>query len=182
MINDFTEKHVSTQVIFNGKIIDVYRDDILLPDGRPAEREYIRHVGAVCIVALTDDNKVVIERQFRYPVGKTLLEIPAGRLNSKDEDPALAALRELKEETGAEARELHYLGPFFPTPAYSDEVIHMYMARGLTFGETSFDDDEFLTSELVPISEVLDQICSGNVPDGKTQAAILRVCRILNLL
>lgn len=181
MISDFTEKQVSTQVIFNGKIIDVFRDEILLPDGRPASREYIKHVGAVCVVAVTDDNKVIVERQYRYPMAETLLEIPAGRLNSKDEDPALAALRELKEETGAEAKELTYLGVFYPTPAYSDEVIHMFMAKGLSFGDTKFDDDEFLSSELVPIKEVLDAICNGVVPDGKTQAAILRVCRLLNV-
>jgi ADP-ribose pyrophosphatase len=109
------------------------------------------------------------------------LEIPAGKLDSKSEDPLEAAKRELREETGATADKMTYLGKYYPTPAYSDEVIHMYLAEGLKFGEQSLDDDEFLSTELVSISELADRIVSGEVPDGKTQAAILAVCRKLGL-
>ncbi len=175
------EKKLNTANVFCGKLLNVFTDEIELPDGNKAEREYIKHVGAVCIVALTDDNKVIVERQYRYPMHEVTLEIPAGKLDSKGEDPLEAARRELKEETGAVADKMTYLGKFYPTPAYSDEVIYMFLAEGLHFEEQSLDEDEFLTVELVPIEELANAITSGEVPDGKTQAAILAVCRRLGL-
>ena len=175
------EKKINSTNVFSGKLLKVYSDEIELPNGNKAGREYIMHVGAVCVVALTDDNKVIVERQYRYPMHEITLEIPAGKLDSKDEDPLEAAKRELREETGATADKMTYLGKYYPTPAYSDEVIHMYLAEGLKFGEQSLDDDEFLSIELVSISELADRIVSGEVPDGKTQAAILAVFRKLGL-
>ncbi|MBQ8253973.1 MAG: NUDIX hydrolase [Clostridia bacterium] len=175
------EKTINSENVFSGKLLNVFNDGIELPDGNKASREYIKHVGAVCVVALTDDNKVIVERQYRYPMHEITLEIPAGKLDSKDEDPLEAAKRELREETGALADRMTYLGKFYPTPAYSDEVIHMYLAEGLSFGDQSLDDDEFLTIDLVPISELADRILEGDIPDGKTQAAILAVCRKLGL-
>jgi ADP-ribose pyrophosphatase len=177
----FFEKTLSSENVFSGRLLNVFNDSIELPDGNVANREYIKHVGAVCVVALTDDNKVIVERQYRYPMHEVTLEIPAGKLDSKNEDPLEAAKRELREETGATADKMTYLGKYYPTPAYSDEVIHMYLAEGLKFGEQSLDDDEFLSTELVSISELADRIVSGEVPDGKTQAAILAVCRKLGL-
>ncbi len=177
----FEEKKLEGNNVFSGKLLDVYCDEIELPDGNRAGREYIKHVGAVCVVALTDDNKVIVERQYRYPMHEVTLEIPAGKLNGKDEDPLLAAKRELREETGAVADNMTYLGRFYPTPAYSDEVIYMYLAEGLHFGEQSLDDDEFLTTELIPITELAERIMAGEIPDGKTQAAVLAVCRRLSL-
>ena len=177
----FIEKTINSENVFSGKLLNVFNDGIELPDGNKASREYIKHVGAVCVVALTDDNKVIVERQYRYPMHEITLEIPAGKLDSKDEDPLEAAKRELREETGALADRMTYLGKFYPTPAYSDEVIHMYLAEGLSFGDQSLDDDEFLTIDLVPISELADRILQGDIPDGKTQAAILAVCRKLGL-
>ena len=177
----FFEKTLSSENVFSGRLLNVFNDIIELPDGNVANREYIKHVGAVCVVALTDDNKVIVERQYRYPMHEVTLEIPAGKLDSKNEDPLEAAKRELREETGATADKMTYLGKYYPTPAYSDEVIHMYLAEGLKFGEQSLDDDEFLSTELVSISELADRILSGEVPDGKTQAAILAVCRKLGL-
>lgn len=176
-----TEKRINSKNVFSGILLDVFSDEIELPDGNKASREYIKHVGAVCIVALTDDNKVIVEHQYRYPMQDVTVEIPAGKLNSKDEDTLEAAKRELREETGVVADKMTYLGKFFPTPAYSDEVIHMYLAECLHFGEQSLDDDEFLTTELVPIRELADRIMSGEIPDGKTQAAILAVCRKLGI-
>ncbi len=181
MINELTEEKLSSEQVFNGQLLKVYSDEIKLPDGKRGGREYIKHVGAVCVVALTDDNKVIVERQFRYPMQEIILEIPAGKLDSKDEDPLLAAKRELKEETGAVAERMTYLGKFYPTPAYSDEVIHMYLAEGLSFEEQSLDDDEFLTVELMPIDDLVNAILEGKIHDGKTQAAVLTVCRKLGL-
>lgn len=181
MMDNLIEKTITSRQVFDGNLLRVYSDDVKLPDGNTAGREYIKHVGAVCIVALTDDNKVIVERQYRYPMHEITLEIPAGKLDSKDEDPLDAAKRELREETGATADKMTYLGRYYPTPAYSDEVIYMYLAEGLKFGEQSLDEDEFLSTELVSISDLADKIIAGEVPDGKTQAAILTVCRKLGL-
>ncbi len=181
MTDMLTEVKISSDQVFDGRLLKVYCDEILLPDGNKAGREYIMHVGAVCVVALTDDNDVIIERQYRYPMHEVTLEIPAGKLDSKDEDPLQAAKRELKEETGAVADKMTYLGKFYPTPAYSDEVIHMYLAEGIRFEEQSLDDYEFLTVDTMPIAELADDIIAGKVSDGKTQAAVLAVCRRLGL-
>ena len=176
--SDLSEKKQSSEEIYSGRLLHVFRDTVELPNGKNTTREYIRHVGAVCVVALTDNGRVVVEWQFRYPFGREILEIPAGMLDGKDEDPAKAAARELLEETGAVAGELVSLGEFYPTPAYSDEVIYMFAARKLTFGDDCLDDDEFLNVELMPLEELVSEIMSGNVPDGKTQAAVLRACRL----
>ena len=181
MKSNLTETTVSSRQVFDGHLLKVFSDEITLPDGNSAGREYIKHVGAVCVVALTDDNKVIVEHQYRYPMHEITLEIPAGKLDGKSEDPLEAAKRELREETGATAEKMTYIGRYYPTPAYSDEVIYMYLAEGLSFGEQSLDEDEFLTTELVPISELADRIIAGEIPDGKTQAAILAVCRKLGL-
>lgn len=178
-MNDLTEKMVSSTEIYKGKIIDVFRDDILLPDGNPAKREYIRHIGAACVVPVTEKGEVVVVKQFRYPFGEVLTEIPAGKLDSKTEDPLTAAVRELKEETGAEAKEMIYMGEYYPTVAYSDEVIHMYLAKGLSYGETNFDDDEFIEYEKVPLESLVEDIMNGTIKDGKTQTALLKAYMLL---
>ncbi|MBO5897459.1 MAG: NUDIX hydrolase [Clostridia bacterium] len=169
------EKQVSSELIFDGVVVHLFRDRIELPDGKPSAREVIRHVGAVAVVPLTDDDEVVCVRQFRYPMGKVLLEIPAGKLDGKGEDHAEAALRELREETGAQCEQLIDLGPLYPTPAYTDEVIDLYLAKGLTFGNTAPDEDEFLDVVRVPLAELVDMILRGEIADSKTQAAILKV-------
>lgn len=172
------ETTVSSQLIFDGQVLHVYRDDITLPDGNPAFREYIRHVGAVCVLPLTEEGEVVCVRQFRYPHAEVLLEIPAGKLNFKEEDPEAAVRRELREETGACCKKLTYLGKYYGSPAILDECIHMYLAEELTFGETDFDEDEFLEPVRIPLSELETQVMEGKIPDGKTQAAVLRVARM----
>lgn len=176
---DLEEKQLISEKVFDGRLLKVYSDDIVLPNGAKAYREYIKHVGAVCVVPITDDGKVIVERQWRYPMGKVLLEIPAGKLDSKEEDHESAARRELREETGAIAKDMIYLGELYGTPAYSDEVIYMYLATGLTFGERELDEDEFLTVETIPLADLVDEILQGNVPDAKTQAAILRAAAYL---
>lgn len=179
-ISKFVEKTVRSELLYDGKVIHVYRDDITLPDGNPAYREYNRHMGAVCVIPITDEDEVICVRQYRYPIGDVLLEIPAGKLDFKGEDPAAAALRELREETGATCERLTYLGKYLGSPAILDECIHMYMAEGLTFGDTDPDEDEFIESVKLPLSELVDMIMNGKIPDGKTQIAALRAEKILS--
>lgn len=171
---DYTEKQLHSELIFDGHVLHLYKDDILLPDGKVGFREYCKHIGAVCIVPITDEGEVICVKQYRYAHRKVVLEIPAGKLDAPDEDPARAALRELREETGAVCDKLTYLGPLYTTPALIDEVIHMYMAEGLVFGQTDPDEDEFIEVERIPLDVLVERICKGEVPDAKTQAAVLR--------
>ena len=178
----FKEHQVSSQLVFDGQILHLYYDNIRLPNGNPATREVIRHIGAVCVIPVTDDGMAVMERQYRYPIDRVVLEIPAGKLDSKEEDPEAAARRELEEETGYTAKELIPLGMFYPACAYSDETIWMYLAKGLTKGARHLDEDEFLDVELIPLKDLAQQVLSGEIPDAKTQIAILKAAHHEGLL
>lgn len=171
---ELEEKTVSSRLIFDGKVVHLYKDTVCLPDGAESVREYVKHIGAVCILPLTDDGEVILERQYRYAVRQILTEIPAGKLDAPGEDPLEAAKRELREETGATAREMIPLGDYYGSPAILGERIRMFLARGLTFGETEFDEDEFLEVFRLPLDEAEAAVLRGEIPDGKTQAAILR--------
>lgn len=171
---DLVETTVASEEIFDGQVVHLYKDDISLPNGKPATREVIRHVGAVAIVPMTEDGKVIIERQFRYPLNRVITEIPAGKLDSKSEDRLSAAKRELEEETGYLADEWIELGDYIPAAAYCDEVITMYLAKGLHMGTRNLDEDEFLNIETVSLEELVEDIMQGKIADGKTQAAILK--------
>ena len=173
-MDNLLEKQLSSENVYRGVLLDVYRDSIELPNGNGSTREYIKHVGAACVVPVDGDGNIIIEKQFRYPFNRVLTEIPAGKLDSKSEPHLEAALRELKEETGYTAEKMVYLGEFYPTCAYSDEVIHMYLAMGLTKGEQKLDEDEFVGVEKMPLEEAVSEIMKGNIPDGKTQTAILK--------
>lgn len=172
---NLVETQVDSREIFDGHIMHVFKDTVRLPNGADASREYMRHIGAVCVVPLLDDGSVLLERQFRYPVGQVLIEIPAGKLDSKTEDPQEAAKRELLEETGAVAGELIELGLFLPACAYSDEAIHMYAAKSITFREQKLDEDEFLNVFTMPLEQAVSEVLSGNIPDAKTQTALLKI-------
>ncbi len=172
------ETTVKETYVFNGRIINVRVDDILLPNGKPANREIVEHNGGVTIVALTDENEVLMVRQFRYPYKKVILEIPAGKLE-KGEDPREAAIRELKEETGATTKNFEFLGEIYPTPGYTEEIIRLYLAKNLSFSEQKLDDDEFLTVEKIPLDEAVRMVQNGEIPDGKTQIGILRAYTML---
>ena len=176
---DLTEKTVASEQIYDGKVVHLYKDTVLLPDGAKSVREYVRHVGAVCVVPLTDQNEVLLERQYRYAVGRVLVEIPAGKRDSEDEDWAQAALRELREETGAVPDELIDFGDYFGSPAIMGERIRMFLARGLHFEKAKLDEGEFLEVFRMPLSEAVDSALRGEFPDGKTQAAILRAALFL---
>ena len=173
------EKQLSTEEIYKGVILHVIRDTVMLPNGDTSGRELIRHVGAVAVVPLTDDGKVIVERQFRYPIDEVITEIPAGKLDSKAEDRLSAAKRELEEETGVTADEWIEMGDYLPTCAYSDEKISLYLARGLHFGEQKLDEDEFLNVKAVPLEDLIQEIMEGKISDGKTQTALLKAARIL---
>lgn len=173
------ERTLHSEEIFNGKILHLYHDTVRLPNGGEATREVIRHTGAVCIVPLLEDGRVILERQFRYPVGRVITEIPAGKLDRPDEDPLAAAQRELREETGFTARDWLPLGTFLPAAAYCDEAIEMYLARGLSAGTQELDADEFLNVEAVPLETLVHEILSGSIADAKTQAAVLKAYLLL---
>ncbi len=173
------EKTLDSELLFDGHVVHLYKDKIALPNGAMATREYIKHIGAVCVVALTDEGEVLLERQYRYPFHKVIVEIPAGKLDRPDEDPREAAIRELREETGATAREMIDLGEFYGSPAILGERLRIFLARGLSFGERKPDDDEFLDVFRLPLDTLVEQILAGEIPDGKTQAAVLRVAAML---
>ena len=175
------ETPVSSQEIFDGFILHVKKDTVTLPDGSPAFREIIRHVGAVCVIPLTENGEAVVERQYRYPIDQVITEIPAGKLDSREEDPLSAAKRELREETGYTADEWTFLGDFYGAPAYSDERIRMYMARKLHAGERHLDSDEFLDVCTVPLSELVGEVMGCRITDAKTQTAVLKAARLLGI-
>lgn len=179
-LEKFEEKQLSSTNIFDGFILHVRKDTVSLPDGNEAFREYIRHVGAVCVIPITDEGEVVCVKQYRYPLAQVTLEIPAGKLDSKEEDPTSAVLRELREETGARCGKLTYLGKFFASPAILDECIHMYLAEELEFGDTDPDDDEFIDIVKIPLNELVKRIIDGDIVDGKTQAGVMRAQYMLS--
>ena len=173
-INGLKEEPIDSVEIYRGKVVNLFSDRVRLPNGRTAVREVVRHPGAVCVVPLTAEGEVLLVRQYRYPFGRTLLEIPAGKLEP-GEDTAACAARELSEETGAVAGELTHLGDFYPSVAIFDEVIHMYLATALRYEKAHTDEDEFLNVERMPLETLAKRILAGEIQDGKTQAAVLKV-------
>ena len=170
---ELTEKKVTSEVVFQGQILTVLRDTAELPNGKTAEREVVRHPGGVAVLPLDEDGNVLLVRQFRYPFGRVLLEIPAGKLD-RGEEPLHAAARELEEETGVQAEELISLGSIYVSPGFCDEELHLYLAQGLKQGKSHPDEDEFLAPERVPCEVLTEQIMSGAIHDGKTVAAVLK--------
>ena len=177
---ELTEKTLSSEKIFDGRILHIRRDTVLLPNGHQSTREVVDHPGGVGVLALDDQNRVLIVSQFRYPYKEVLREIPAGKLEY-GEDPAKAAVRELREETGAVAGSFQFLGELYPSPGYCGEIIRMYLARELSFGDTDPDEDEFLGLERVPFAQLVEQVLSGEIKDAKTIAAVLKTKLLLGL-
>lgn len=171
------EKKVSSENVFDGVLLHVYKDKIELPNGNEAVREYIKHQGAVCVVPLTDEMEVVAVKQYRYPIGRVTIEIPAGKLDA-GENILDAAKRELSEETGVESADIEYMGGLYPSVAYTDEIIHMYVAKNLVYGEAHTDDDEFLNVVKIPLKDFVQMVMDGQIQDSKTMAAILKVARM----
>ncbi len=169
------EKQLKYEYIFEGKVIRLRKDEALLPNGKTAVREVVEHNGGVCVVALTDKDEVLMVRQFRYPYLESILEIPAGKRDSKLEDPLACGKRELKEETGATAEKFISLGELYPTPGYCDEIIWMFAATGLSFGDACPDEDEFLRVEKIPLKKAIEMVMQGEIKDAKTQVALLKL-------
>jgi ADP-ribose pyrophosphatase len=168
------EVFVEGEAVYSGVLLQVRRDTVRLPNGRAAVREYIRHPGAAVIVPLFDDEQVLLERQFRYPHGRVMVELPAGKLDPGE--PHLeTAQRELREETGYEARDWTRLGVIHPSVAYTDEAIEIYLARGLAQRGAKLDDDEFLETFLLPFGEALEWVRTGRISDAKSVAGLLWV-------
>lgn len=176
---ELIERKVASRSIYKGKVLELCVDEIALPDGNPAVREYAKQVGAVAVLPLTEAGDVICVRQYRYAHGRVMLEIPAGKLDSSDEDPEVGARRELREETGAECKELIPLGGFIGSPAILTEVVCLYLARGLSFHAPDPDDDEFLDLCKFPLGELVDKVLAGEIEDGKTQTAILKAAEYL---
>lgn len=165
------EIELESEAVFQGRLLDVRRDRVRLPDGNEAVREYIRHPGAVVIVALRPDGKLVLERQYRYPVRRAFLELPAGKIDP-GEDILACAKRELREETGYVADEWEYLGVMHPCIGYSDERIEIFLARGLDHVGAALDDEEFLEILALDVDEAERAVCDGRITDGKSIAAL----------
>ena len=172
------EKQLSFDYKFKGRIINLRVDEALLPNGATATREVVEHNGGICVVPITENGEVLMVEQYRYPYGEVILEIPAGKRDG-NEEPLEGGKRELREETGAVAENYTFLGELYPTPGYCGEVIYMYLATGLSFGETDPDDDEFLNVKKIPLEKAVDMIMKGEIKDAKTQTAILKVERML---
>jgi ADP-ribose pyrophosphatase len=173
-MKDLNEHFVSGEVVFEGKLLKVHRDVVRLPDATSATREYIRHPGAVAIVPMLDDGRVVLVRQYRYPHGRDFLEVPAGKLEPGE--PHLdTAKRELTEETGYSAAEWTRFGVIHTAIAYTDEGIELFVARKLTEGKARPDAGEFLENVILPFREALAMIRDGRITDAKTVTALLWV-------
>lgn len=167
------EKTKESNVVYDGKIFQIKRDSVILEDCSEAVREFVVHHGGVCVLPVTDNNEIIMVRQYRYPLAQTTLEVPAGKLN-KGEDHCEAGKRELLEETGAAAEKFDYLGEIYPIPAYTTEIIHMYLARGLSFSSQNLDEDEFLDVVKVPFEEALQMVLNGELKDSKTMIIIMK--------
>ena len=175
---ELEEKTLESRLVFDGRLLKLYRDEVSLPSGGRSVREYVHHPGGAAVVALDGDGNVWLERQFRYPYRKAVTEIPAGKLE-EGEDPFDAIRRELKEELGAEALRWDSLGRIMPSVGYTDETLYLYLARDLTFGETHWDAGEFLEPFKLPFAEALEQAADGRISDGKTVSALFRADRLI---
>lgn len=171
------EKKISSEAVYRGKIIDVNKDTVVLENGKQTLREVVVHHGGACVLAI-DNGVAYFVRQYRYPFQAALLELPAGKLE-KCEDPAVAARRELIEECGLEADKLEFLGVMYPTVAYCTEKIYMYLATSFKTVAQKLDEDEFLDVEKIPFDAAVQMVLKGEIPDAKTQIAILKANELL---
>lgn len=174
---NLVEKKISSENVFDGVLLHVKRDEIELPNGHKTVREWIKHPGASAVIPLLPDNEIILVRQFRYPIGKVTLEIPAGKLDVVGEDPIECAKRELSEETGYTAGKIWKLTTIATTVGFSDEYIHLYAATDLTAGEIHPDSDEFINVVKMPLTAALQMVETGKIFDSKSAVAILLLAK-----
>jgi ADP-ribose pyrophosphatase len=172
-MSNLEEKTLNSEEIFTGKVISLHLQDVELPNGKHSKREIIKHPGAVAILAITDDKKIVMVEQFRKALERTIVEIPAGKLE-KGEEPAFCARRELEEETGYECANLDLLTSFYTSPGFADEIVHVFLATGLRKKENSaaLDEDEFVNLEELTLQEALQYVGEQKIYDAKTIFAV----------
>lgn len=168
------EKTKDSSIVYDGKIFKIKKDNVILEDNSEAVREFVVHYGGVCVLPLTENNEIIMVKQYRYPLAAATLEVPAGKLNGPAEDHCEAGKRELLEETGAAAEQFEYLGEIYPIPAYTTEIIHMYLARGLSFSDQNLDEDEFLDVVKIPFEKALEMVMNGELKDSKTMIIIMK--------
>ncbi len=175
----FTEKTIKSESIYKGRILNVYVDDVELCNGRMTKREHMEHPGGVAVLPLLDNGDVICVSQHRYPYHTELLEIPAGKLEY-GEDPLECGVRELEEETGYKAEEFIPLGSAYPSPGYINEILYLYLARGLKEGESHPDEGEYLEIKKIPFLKLYEMVMNNEIHDAKTVIAILKTKEILN--
>ena len=175
---DLIEKKASSEAVFDGVLLHVRRDTVTLPNGNAATREWIRHPGAASVIPILPDGRVILVRQYRYPIGAVTLEVPAGKLDAPDEDPLLCAQRELSEETGYTAGRITKLTAIATTVGFSNEIIHLYAAQDLKAGEQHTDADEFIHVVAVPLEEAVEMAQDGRIVDAKSIISILMLARM----
>lgn len=173
----FEEKTLSSERLYEGKILNLRRDTVTVRGGKTSFREIVEHHGGVVIIGITDEGKIPLVTQFRKAAERAVLEIPAGKLEG-DENPESAALRELKEETGYTAAEIRFLSKAYSSIGYSTEILYFYLATGLTAGETDFDESEAIEIEEYPVEELRDMAMCGAIEDQKTLVAILMAAEL----
>lgn len=173
MYEDLIEKKISSEAIFDGVLLHVKRDTVKLPNGKEATREWIKHPGASSVIPLLPDGRIILVRQYRYPIDAVTLEVPAGKLDAPDEDPLVCAERELSEETGYTAEHITKLTMIATTVGFSNEKIHLYAAEGLTPGKQHTDEDEFINVVKVPLAEAVAMATDGRIVDAKSVISIL---------
>lgn len=172
-MEEFFEKQTDSKIVYRGKIIDVTKDEVLLCNGKTAQRDVVHHKGGVAIVAI-QENKILLVKQYRYPIQDVLLELPAGKLDKENETPLITAKRELKEETGFSAAKWQELGFVYSTPGFSNEKLYLFLAKELIQGEQNLEDDEFIKYEFFDILKIKEMIKSNKITDAKTICAITR--------
>ncbi|MFC7371166.1 NUDIX hydrolase [Fictibacillus iocasae] len=167
------EKTTQVKSVYKGKIIDLQIEEVELPNGGTSSREIVKHPGAVAVIAVTDDKKALMVRQYRKALEKTIVEIPAGKLE-KGEDPLACAKRELLEETGYSCRQIEKVGSFYTSPGFADEIIHLYFSDSLTYeGEQQTDEDEFLDVLKLTMEDIRELTASEQIHDAKTMYAVM---------
>lgn len=173
MPQKLVERKIHSEKIFSGELLHLYKDIVLLPDGKKSTREWIKHPGASAVLPVFENGDVMLIKQFRYPLSQIFYEVPAGKID-KGEPPGITATRELEEETGLVCEQMVYVGHYYPAIGFSDEIIHLYAAWGLNESRQNVDSDEFVQLERMPFLETMQMLGNGEISDGKTMACIYK--------